>query len=101
MPTSRFLHDVRVFDENGTHVIGHVMSVDDQGLLMLSDIAVEAEKDRLIEMERMKLEEKESEERISRAKFWDKVQANILYFLSFAFVIYIFILIKHFAFYIL
>ncbi|HAG96870.1 MAG: hypothetical protein CMK83_19520 [Pseudomonadales bacterium] len=45
MPTSRFLHDVRVFDENGTHVIGHVMSVDDQGLLMLSDIAVEAEKE--------------------------------------------------------
>ncbi len=45
MPTSQFLHDVRVFDENGTHVIGHVMSVDDQGLLMLSDVAVESEKE--------------------------------------------------------
>mgnify|MGYP003683056063 FL=1 len=45
MPTSPFLHDVRVFDENGTHVIGHVMSVDDNGLLMLSDVAVESEKE--------------------------------------------------------
>lgn len=45
MPTSQFLHDVRVFDEKGNHVIGHVMSVDDQGLLMLSDIAVESEKE--------------------------------------------------------
>ena len=57
-------------------------------------LAVEAEKDRLIWMKKLRLQEKESEERISRAKFWDKVQANILYFLSFAFVIYIFILIK-------
>ena len=45
MPTSQFLHDVRVFDEKGNHVIGHVMSVDDQGLLMLSDVAVESEKE--------------------------------------------------------
>ena len=45
MPTSQFLHDVRVFDEKGNHVIGHVMSVDDHGLLMLSDVAVESERE--------------------------------------------------------
>ncbi|MCP5014062.1 hypothetical protein [Ketobacter alkanivorans] len=45
MPTSRFLHDVRIFDEHGTHVIGHVMSVDDGGLLMLSDVAIESEQE--------------------------------------------------------
>lgn len=45
MPTSRFLHDVRVFDEHGTHVIGHVMAVDDEGLLMLSDVAIESEQE--------------------------------------------------------
>lgn len=45
MPTSRFLHDVRIFDEHGTHVIGHVMAVDDVGLIMLSDIAIESEQE--------------------------------------------------------
>lgn len=45
MPTSRFLHDVRIFDEHGTHVIGHVMAVDDDGLVMLSDVAIESERE--------------------------------------------------------
>jgi hypothetical protein len=43
MPTSAFLHDVRIFDEQGKHVIGHLMSVDDRGLLMLSDVAIESD----------------------------------------------------------
>ncbi|RLU01589.1 hypothetical protein [Ketobacter sp.] len=45
MQANQFLHDVRVFDAKGHHVIGHVMAVDDYGLLMLSDVAVESEKE--------------------------------------------------------
>ena len=45
MPTSQFLHDVRVFDAHGNHVIGHVMSMDDLGLIMLSDVAMDSERE--------------------------------------------------------
>lgn len=41
MVTASYLHDVRVFDGKGRHVIGHVLSVDDTGLHILSDQAFE------------------------------------------------------------
>jgi hypothetical protein len=39
MSTVPFLHDIRVFDANGVHVLGHLVAVDDGGLDMLSDQA--------------------------------------------------------------
>jgi len=36
-----YLHDVRVFDGKGIHVIGHVVGVDESGLHILSDQAFE------------------------------------------------------------
>ena len=43
MTDSKFLHDIRVFDQYGHHVIGHLVAVDDDGLSMLSDLALDSE----------------------------------------------------------
>lgn len=39
------LHDVRVFDASGAHLVGHLVRVDDEGLDMLADQPFESEQE--------------------------------------------------------
>lgn len=40
MVTVPFLHDIRVFDANGRHVVGHVVAMEAGGLQMVADQAI-------------------------------------------------------------
>ena len=38
-----FLHDIRVFDSGGRHVVGHVVAMEEGGLQMVADQAFDSE----------------------------------------------------------
>lgn len=41
MEMSTYLHDVRVYDVKGMHVIGHLLAIDDNGMSIASDLPME------------------------------------------------------------
>lgn len=51
MIASHFFHDIRVFDKHGVHVVGHLLAVDDTGLFMVTDVALESGKEILLQLE--------------------------------------------------
>lgn len=41
MEMSSYLHDVRVYDAKGMHVIGHLLSIDENKMVIASDLPME------------------------------------------------------------
>lgn len=41
MEASAYLHDVRVYDVKGVHVIGHLLSIHEKGMIIASDLPLQ------------------------------------------------------------
>ncbi len=46
-----FLHDIRVFDAVGRHVVGHVVAIEADGLRMLADQSFDSDQEHLLMMD--------------------------------------------------
>ena len=46
-----FLHDIRVFDGDGRHVVGHVVAVEAGGMQILADQAFDRESEHMLMMD--------------------------------------------------
>ncbi len=48
MVNVHYLHDIRVFDAQGHHVLGHVITMEEGGLQMVADQAFDSDREHVL-----------------------------------------------------